>query len=83
MKTILVIVILFFVISCKKNSKECPLQTYTIECAERSPDAVFGGYNTGTNQYTIQSNCPEDAEKEAKNMSYDFGSQYRRCRVVP
>ena len=82
MKTILLMTMFFFVLSCKKG-KDCPLQTYKIKCEERGPDAVFGGYNTGTNIYSIQTNCPKDAEREAKNMSYNFGESYRRCQVVP
>ena len=82
MKTILFISLLFFVTSCEKKS-DCPLQTYKIQCAERSPDAVFGGYNTATKYYNIQANCPEDADREAKNMSYQFGGSYKRCYVMP
>jgi hypothetical protein len=82
MKIIFFIILLFFV-SCKKHSKECPLQTYQIVCEERAPDAVFGGYNTGTNYYGIQANCPDDAQREAKNISYEFGNLYKRCSVAP
>lgn len=83
MKTITIVSLLFFSLACKKNEESCPLQTYTIACDERSPDAVFGGYLTHTNQYSIQSNCPQDAQKAADKMSYDFGGLYKRCRVVP
>jgi hypothetical protein len=83
MKALFFIILLAFIFSCKKHSKECPLQTYQIVCDERVPDAVFGGYNTGTGYYSIQANCPDDAQGEAKDMSYEFGNLYRRCRVVP
>ena len=69
--------------ACKKSGKECPLQTYNVECAQSSIDEVFGGYGTSTQQYTIQANCPEDAKKMAEDMSYNFGQSYKRCHVVP
>ena len=55
---------------------------YNIECAERYPDLEFPGYLTGTNQYSIQSNCLEDAIEQARDMSYDFGGSYKHCQVV-
>ena len=83
----LIMVFLFIVVTsilaCKKSGKECPEKFYTIECEYSSFDEVFGGYNVGTRQQTIQSNCPEDAEKLAKKMSYTFGQTYERCKVVP
>ena len=82
MKIILISCLLISILSCKKGSKEtCPLQTYVIECVESYPDMEFGGYNTGTNVYTIQSNCVQDAINEASEMGYDFGRTYKRCFV--
>lgn len=78
--------LLFFAVSCNKGSgKSCPLQTYTIECSESMPDLEFGGYVSGTNQYIIEANCPEDAIKMAKDMSYDIegSSWYKHCYVIP
>ena len=83
MKPIVITILILLVISCKKNSKEsCPEQTYNIECAEGYPDFEFSGYLTGTNRYSIQSCCLEDAIKAARDMSYDFGGSYKHCRVV-
>ena len=36
----------------------------------------------GTNVYTIESNCLEDAIKRAQEMSYGNGQMYKRCRVL-
>lgn len=81
------IVLLFMVVvsfpACKKSGKECALHTYKVECNQSSIDLVFGGYNTGTHQYTIQANCPEDAQKMAEDMSYNFGQSYKLCHVIP
>jgi len=83
MKAVVFISLLLLVISCKKNSKEsCPEQTYNIECAEGYPDLEFPGYLTGTNRYSIQSYCLEDAIKAAQDMSYDFGGSFKHCQVV-
>ena len=69
--------------SCSKSSKPaCPPRTYTISCAESYPDFEFPVYLTGTNVYSIESNCLEDAIKKAEDMSYGSGQIYKRCQVV-
>lgn len=82
------LVLLFFgmasMVACDKGEKECPLNTFRIECDESSVDFVFGGYLTGTHQYTIQASyCLDDGQKLADDMSYDFGQSYRHCRQLP
>ena len=83
MKPLLLIILAVIFVSCKKNSKPaCPPRMYTISCAESYPDFEFPGYLTGTNLYTIESNCLEDAIKKAQDMSYGSGQIYKRCQVV-
>ncbi len=68
--------------TCSKDSEECLLQDYKIVCSIQTWDPVFGGYDTGESEYTIQAHCPEDAQKQAKDMSYDYGNIYQHCHVV-
>ena len=83
MKPMIFVGLLLLIVSCKKNSKqECPARSYNISCDERYPDFEFSGYLTGTNVYTIESNCVEAAIKKAEEMSYEYGQIYKRCRVV-
>ena len=83
LKMVFLFIMVTSMLACKKSGQECPLKTYNIECEYSSYDEVFGGYNTGTSQQTIQSYCPEDAQNQAEDMSYDFGQTYERCKVVP
>ena len=85
MKTLFFISFLSFVISCKKSEskKACPVQTYKIECTTSAWDSFLGRYDTGTQQGTIQANCPEDAQKMATDMSYGFGQTYKHCKIIP
>lgn len=80
---IIILLLAFSSISCSKDAKDCPLQDYTIECQEKTFDLVFGGYLTGIQRSTIRANCPEDAQRIANDMSYDFGNLYQHCKVVP
>jgi hypothetical protein len=83
MKPLFIIALSFVFLACKKNSKPaCPPRLYDISCEESYPDLEFSGYLTGTNVYTIESNCPEDAIKKAEEMSYGYGQIYKRCHVV-
>ena len=84
MKTLLFTCLVIFFSSCKKESiKQCPLQTYKIQCDTKSLNFEFGVYNTGTETFFIEANCPDDANKAAKDMSYDLGQLYKHCRVIP
>lgn len=85
MKTLLFTCLVILFISCKKedSQKQCPLQTFKIQCDTSTWDLEFGGYNTGTDNGTIQANCPKDAAKVAKDMSYDLGEVYKHCRIIP
>ena len=67
--------------TCSKSSPECPIQEYTIVCDIQTWDAVFGGYDTGTSEGTIQAHCPEEAQKQAADISYNFGNVYKHCHV--
>jgi len=69
--------------TCKKSTPECPLQAYTIECYIKTWDAVFGGYDEGTETGTIQAHCPQDADKIAEDMSSTFNNVYKHCRIIP
>jgi hypothetical protein len=91
MKTLypLIIALLFLLMisipACKKSGihKQCPLQTYNLECRISTYDAVFGGYDRGIQYMTIQTHCPEDAQKLADDMSYNFGNTYKSCHIIP
>lgn len=71
------------IVACKKEEAACPLQEYTIQCDIRTWDAEFGGYDEATQTFTMKTHCPEDADAEAQNMSYDLGEVYKHCKVVP
>lgn len=83
MRAIFLLSLLLFFVSCKKNKRECPEQTYNIECNVSTPDFEFGGYLIDVDHFTIQSNCLEDAQKQASDMSYKYGQWYKICRVLP
>ena len=70
--------------ACKKSEsvKECPLQTYHIDCTTREYNWVDASFDTWTNHETLQANCPEDVQKMAESMSYGDEQEYKHCHVV-